>query len=542
MKKIFTFLSIAVISASSFAAPVNFKSHQGPAKVRTQAVSNVIFKAVDESKINTTVIDEAPEGIEYMYTRNSDAFELSAYSSIHGFEYGSAVPVIATATGEIYFSNPVTHYPTSTWIKAQLEGNKLVIDGIQAFYYDYDENTDEFLTVYLVPMNMVRDEIGGTYVVDENMRYEFEQAEDGSWKATDSKKLLGVCFLYYVEGKPEFRWTGYGDRNITLKSFTEELVQLPEDINTEQWVVRDNYNNPHFVQVGINGNDIYVTGLDDALPEGVAKGTINGDKVTFANGQYQGVNPNYTLHSFLYGAKIVFEDGEATGAIQKDALEFTYDATKGVLTCVDGYVVNPINDDFKPLFPFYDVTISRQNRDASIAPAAPYDIDFTYDEEWGSTLWFQSPATDVEGNLLDKSRLYIQVYINDELVTFDSDSYSDLTESTSLIPYTLGENNSAYDFFTENEDHTFYLYQPNLSEAYSFGIRNAYLNENDEWIYSTTTTIAGPSSVETVLGESIVNTEYYNINGVKIAHPGNGVTIVKKIYNDGTVRVSKLIK
>lgn len=540
MKKIFTFLSIAVITATSFAAPVSFKSHQAPAKVSSQA-SKVILKAIDESKINSTIIEEAPEGTEFMYTRNSDAFALDAFASVHGFEYGSAVPVIATATGDIYFSNPVTHYPVPTWIKAQLEGEKLVIDGIQAIYYDYDENTDEYLIVYLVPMNMVRDELGGTYVVDESMKYEFEQAEDGSWKAADTKKLLGVCYLYYVDGKPEFRWTGYGDRNITLKNFTAELVQLPEGLATESWVARDNYNNPHFVQVGINGSDIYVTGLDDALPEGVAKGTINGDKVTFANGQYQGVDPNYTLHSFLYGAKIEFEDGEAIGAIQKDAIEFTYDATNGVLTCIDGYVVNSITDDFKPLFPFYNVTISRQNRDASIAPAAPYDINFTYDD-YASSLWFQSPATDVEGNLLDKSRLYIQLFINDELVTFDCDTYFDLTESTSLIPYTLGENNSAYDFYTENEDHTFYLYQPNLNEAYSFGIRNAYLNENDEWIYSRTTTIAGPSSVETILGKSIVSTEYYNINGYKIANPKKGVTIVKTIYNNGTVSVSKLIK
>lgn len=46
---------------------------------------------------------------------------------------------------------------------------------------------------------------------------------------------------------------------------------------------------------------------------------------------------------------------------------------------------------------------------------------------------------------------------------------------------------------------------------------------------------------ETSTTRTVMQTEYYSINGTRLPEIDNGVTIVKRVYSDGTVEYSKCV-
>lgn len=72
------------------------------------------------------------------------------------------------------------------------------------------------------------------------------------------------------------------------------------------------------VKVGFDGNDVYIQGLFEDIPEGWVKGTLSGDKVTFAINQYVGDLSN-GLSAYLVGS-----NGTAAGDVV-----LTYYAAEG---------------------------------------------------------------------------------------------------------------------------------------------------------------------------------------------------------------------
>ena len=52
----------------------------------------------------------------------------------------------------------------------------------------------------------------------------------------------------------------------------------------------------------------------------------------------------------------------------------------------------------------------------------------------------------------------------------------------------------------------------------------------------------GVSEVEEILEAEVVNTEYYGIDGIRIASPAKGTLVIeRKTMSDGTVKTSKRI-
>ena len=80
------------------------------------------------------------------------------------------------------------------------------------------------------------------------------------------------------------------------------VVTVPSSATIEEWEITTDWNKytssngwttPTFsstVQVAIDGNDYYIAGLCDVLPNAWVKGTLSGSTVTFASGQYYGTS------------------------------------------------------------------------------------------------------------------------------------------------------------------------------------------------------------------------------------------------------------
>ncbi len=492
-------------------------------------------------EVSDEVIWYAPEGEVTWLSRSCDGFVTQAFDATHGQVIGSVVQMVETEDGEVYLSHMASEYPVDTWIKAMRVDNTIVIEGIQPIYMEYDYDTDEDLMVYLVPMEKIVDESGrGTFVATDDLRYVFDITEDGSLVAADPELLLGVCVHTpdeNVTGNAVWVWKGFGDRDITMSPNTASLTELPEGLSTENWVWKDQYDNA-FVEVAIDGEDFYINGMDRSLPDAWIKGKINEGKVEFPSGQYLGADMEILYYSYFCGADFTVEEDEEGYEVLKSSLAesaiFAYDKENKTLTTERGYVINSAADKLYPLYAYDQVTVKHQQRNPSAPPAAPYDLMINF-SDWGNSIWFQLPNTDVDGNLLMEKNLYYEVYVDGELQTFSlMDEDWEYYEST-RIPYAYDDD---YDFYVYGTDHTVYLI---AEEIGSVGIRSVYINENGEEIYSDLITEGTTGVADIEGGRKIVSEKCYDLQGRMLRGSTPGVVIKVVTYSDGTEDRIKMI-
>lgn len=531
MTKFISIVMVALMTLSASAAGAIPVKKLPLAKVET-------FKTARTAEIDDEICYDEPEGEFAVMCKDADAFKLDFSSAVHSKVYGSALSTV-TDGETLYFSNPIAEYPVFNWAKATIEGDKLVYRGAQAITVTWDDNDDE-VTLYLIPLLLQIDDATqqGTYIADPDMTYELVKGEDGAYHCTDATKMLGVCYMLGESDNIEWAWTGYGDRDITISEITSKPVEVPETAEKSLWVWNSNYTS-RAVAVALDGNDIYVAGLDPAIKDAWVKGSIADGKAVFPSGQYLGVNEELCNLSYFFGATVkeeTHEYGDAyfTGELT-DQLVFNYDAENGQLLTEgeNGYAINGSPTHTYILKAFADVLITDQHRNPETIPAAPYDLVWQ-SSELGNSLWFQLPNTDIDGNLLNEANLYYEFLLNGELYTFSPDDYYDLTEATTRIPYNL----DGYDFYVYEEDHTVYFY---FDDFETLGVRSAYLNENNNWIYSETVYITNAGVNDIVSSSDIVSEECFDTTGTRIHGETKGIQIVKTTYSDGTVRVSKRI-
>ena len=95
-------------------------------------------------------------------------------------------------------------------------------------------------------------------------------------------------------------WQGYADWDCVYTPNDHELVTVPEGLVTEKMQLITNYTG-FDVNVGFDGEDVYMKGICHMCPDTWIKGKLNGTKVTFENGQYIGIVPGYNLLGFFFG-------------------------------------------------------------------------------------------------------------------------------------------------------------------------------------------------------------------------------------------------
>lgn len=540
MKKIFTVVAAASLAASgAYGVPVKKSGASVDCNKKVQ------MPVLRSESVSEEVIYDTPDGELKWLDRSCDGFLVEAFDATHGPVIGSVVQMVEDEyeDGVVYLSHMASEYPVNTWVKAEKVDNTLVIDGIQAIYEEYDWDYEEVFKIYLAPMQLVLDENNrGTFVVPDDPKFVFNIAEDGTLTAADPELLLGVCVRTLNEdreGNDVWIWKGFGDRDIKMTVTDNEPVSLPEGLETEDWVWSDEYD-MGFVQVAIDGNDFYINGMNRSLPDAWIKGAINDGKVVFPSGQYLGADMEIDYYSYFCGAeftKEVDEDGyEVLMSSLAESAIFAYDAEAKKLTTERGYVINASADQLYPLYAYEDVTVAKQkNRNPSTPPAAPYDLVLSQ-SEYETSIWFQIPNTDVEGNLLNEKNLYYEVYVDDvpqEFVIVDEDLNE--TES-SLVPYSYSD---WYDIWVSGKDHTIYLYEPVQD---SVGVRSIYINENGEEVASDMTVCSATGVKEMNVGKKIVSEKYFDLQGRRINSLSNGLVIKVVTFEDGTSKTVKMLR
>lgn len=487
-------------------------------------------------------IYDRPEGESVLLSRSSLAYTAMLGDIVADLkDYGSIVEMVTTPEGEVYLSNPISQYPTQTWIKGTVEGDKLVIKGPQPVYAEWNDDY-ELEYYYVVPMEFDQDR--GWFYPRPDMTMTFDIV-DGGLKETVNTTLLGLCLE--VESHDEdgnfngltYTWTGYGDYRIDMQRPTGVKVEAPENMEIQSWAMSTETGN-RFVNVAVGEEEIYIQGIDAGVPDTWVKGKLDGDMLsiepTFLGPNFEELHFDYAVGGYV---EEMWDDYYEEFSYSVDFLPeivFTYNAEENSLFLENNIIFNHTNDLSVANFNTYlqTATISYQNRNPEAAPATPIPYWLT-DYGMGQVFECEIPDTDVDGCMLDTDRLYYNIFVNGELLTMTTDIYWNLEEEMTDIPY----NFESYDVYTAGTWHSVYLYDDPIN---TIGVRSVYVNENGDKVYSDIATMVTETSVDKVISDrEVAGRAYYDMQGRRVAAPSPGLYIERTTYTDGTSSVAKKV-
>lgn len=416
------------------------------------------------------IVDAQPEGEFINYLRNGDSYVGSLFGVFYQEVIGGAAPAVFAADGTVYLKNLITGYSCNGWVKGTVEGSKITITLPQPIL-------EQSGYIYFAEL-LQYDELEEFYVpvADETVTLDYDATTRAISVPQGSKLASGDNIIGLTDDTGE--WYGYGDWNFSMAPVEIECVTAPEGLETSQYVISAEDYSGHIVNVGFDGNDVYVQGIYDALPDAWVKGTIEGDKVVFKNGQYIGAD---TYHQFLVSATEVQSDYYTNYELSDADITFEYDAESKVLSNGSLFLVNAGTETVYYAEAYKNASIA-PFVEAPATPAAPtyaaytymgYDYYFLYQYGWGY-LEFELAQEDADGNFILADKLSYAIYtrVNGEekVMEFNPDTYLELTEAMTEIPYGFTEGWDIY-------SNAIYLYVTGVD---AFGIQTIYRGGGEE--------------------------------------------------------------
>ena len=154
-------------------------------------------------------------------------------------------------------------------------------------------------------------------------------------------------------------------------------TEAPAGLDTETYIYKglsyvDMGSVTYNVQVGFDGNDVYIQGLLRALPQGWIKGVKNGNQITFAMGQCLGetevIDAQTKENLGLLPVTLMYQNG-TTGEMTDFVLDVNEDT--GVLTDADSYGALIFDDGNEGML---DALLSSQLTPESALGDVSYDL------------------------------------------------------------------------------------------------------------------------------------------------------------------------
>ena len=160
---------------------------------------------------------------------------------------------------------------------------------------------------------------------------------------------------------------------------------------------------------------------------------------------------------------LVYDMSVDKACLSTDPLVFTYDAENNALSTKGIMMIHKSVDDDRStnIFDTYRYALINAWDKRPAAPLPPKLTAFQpYDPNpWGGPGGLQSTLSyySSDFNYLDRSHLYYNLYIDDELVTFSPDDYRNLETEMTDVPYSFSDQ---YEFYKYDENNrTIYFYK-----------------------------------------------------------------------------------
>ena len=458
---------------------------------------------------------------------------------------GGIGKVVEGADGNLYIYNPISQgyiwFSILPWIKAEPAGDgKYVVKLPQLYILDYGDPYYAYCMHY--------DEDEGMPVVEEEGEIEFTW-EDGVLTQLGDK-FIGLC-------DATADWFYMADQHIIYAPQTDEPIIMHDDEYYMQSYTMTYLSDPTdltktkecIVDVVIDGEDIYMGNLNSNNYDSFIKGTLVDGKATFPTRQYLGVDAYYNGHIYVLTGE-AFVDTETYGSpvfnynlndeivfdVDEDAKHIVAQWPAAMITNVGPSTLSILNDYVAPGLEAFE--------EFPAVPAAPIFTveDVTVNTTTGFTvLHFTIPTVDVDGFRLNENKLYYNIILDDQVYTFDPETYIGFPSAMTDIPYKF-EDNINFDIYINNGRHTVYLYTTDFEMV---GVQSIYTAGNEvnrsELVYVNNPKPSGINEVAT--GAQVVDTRYFDLTGRELpTAPATGLYLQLATYSDGTTTATKVVK
>jgi hypothetical protein len=284
-------------------------------------------------------------------------------------------------------------------------------------------------------------------------------------------------------------------------------IEVPEGLKTQtySWTDLNDDENTHsgfykFINIGIDGNDVYVQGLISALPEAWAKGTLNGTTLTFPQAQFLG-SEDGEGGAFPWGHYLIGYNGTEMCDVtfSFDAETMTFTSNTWLIDNRNPIRINGLGDNSavrkeNVWTPFQETASKPSNPSFSNVSVAinafvPDDGSSEYPQVDLIQVRLNIPPYDVEGKVMIPNKLFYRFYsdINGHIqpIVLDQGFYNYFlenfyytgpalfSESISEIPY-LG-----YSLFSEGGK-LVYIFQDNVETYDRIGVQSVYYGGVEE--------------------------------------------------------------
>lgn len=235
------------------------------------------------------LITEAPEGrsVNYVKTSQGRLPNVVDYQGDSG-----AAEFVFTDNGEVYIKGILScdvvfgNNFESGYAKGIFEDGVIVLNTNQCISY----SSERFRGYSLVAIKRN----GDSWEIDkETKQIKLTVADDGT-VILDENTPVGLVNVY-SNGTGSL--ANIMEWSQTYKLFDHAIVSKPETLSTEKWGITSSDGTARFVEVGIDGNNMYIGGVSEYMPDAWIKGTIDGTQVIFDSKQYIGIcNSLYHFH------------------------------------------------------------------------------------------------------------------------------------------------------------------------------------------------------------------------------------------------------
>ena len=339
--------------------------------------------------------------------------------------------------GFSYFSD---YMEDENWIKGTLsEDGKSITFASGQYYGNYNENYDFYFAAF--------DLVNTTLAPSVTVEYDAE-AGTITWPED----------LLIVENSEEDALSLYGyftEFVATINAVAPAPLPAP-DIVTTEWYFKSQYLSEDeetgqpvgedytlHVQVGIAGNDVFVKGICEDLPNTWIKGTLDPatNKVTFPTGQNFG---SYLFYLWEYN---YYFCGYGLNGFEDVVMDYDAEAKTLTMSSQTFMLINAYWLLVDPNLVLADVQM-QEIQDVAATPAQPIITGRKFAETSYPYVSVAIPDTDVEGNplLIDKLTYQYFYKVGDEVtpLTLTTDLYTELTEDMTEIPYDFTDDWDVY--------------------------------------------------------------------------------------------------
>ncbi|MDE5840036.1 MAG: hypothetical protein K2H49_03865, partial [Muribaculaceae bacterium] len=482
------------------------------------------------SNLPDIIVDTQGRKVNYLESGDGYFFFLGLVSVVEKYS-DNPTNMVYSDDGKVYIYNIIPRFPTEAYVEGRVEGDNIIVSFPQPVLIEKRDGNIYDYYVDRLEREMIS-ENQATYWPSEKREVVYKINEDGS---IEMEKSGGEWCIGITSN--EGLWQGYADWDCVYVPNNYQLVSAPEGLVTEKMQLITNYTG-YDVNVGFDGDNVYVQGICHTCPDSWIKGKLEGDRVTFENGQYLGTVPGYNLMGFFFGGMAYPDEKWVWAYALSDNLVMEYDKENRTFKTDQTIIINDNDKNLHYMYAYRTPQIHPFKNDHSPVPMNPSPISFQPYGISGNCIGFKFylPNLSEDNYILPKDEIYWSLYIDDELYTFEPYLFEGLKKDMTEVPFNCDLEDIEND--GETVIHTIYIPIEDFEKVGYVSIHKVPGKEDDPY-YSDIVEFNNPQHTGVVVlpEDTKEATRIFDLNGIQVDKPVKGhVYIVDK----GSKTVKKL--